>query len=551
MEKIRKFFNFIVENANAARNENNVPSLKIMSKIKIMSLIIERQISWNRIENVLPLELLEYINMNFNKITTNIHTPYDIIELEGHSSNILWVHEDDEDTGLYITGSTDKTARIWNVKLEKCIKILQHDDEVRLVYLSSILTLAITITNNGTLYLWNIGDFKLVKKTIINDYIYEIKNIGNRFIVFIAMNDYHVMDVCNMDNVTIIDKFSINFLPHKTIKCQVDNCYNIVLFNIENGSTIKLKGHRDKINDIIYLPRNNIVISCSDDNTIRFWDMESGSCSIIIDINKPLMIRIYSIKFLIIVSKISNNIFTYYIFDVSKKIVYHLATMFLPNITNNYEISGMEIGRSEYGITTVIVTLTCFYSNHRIWGILTFVTDVNDKIRNLSIHMSISEPIKLTNDIIVIQPRNNYLLILNLISNYTINFVPNDIDNVTFYHKNSKSQYFILGLTSGKCQLRRVSIDLTLEQYLMLSELQYHKKESTVMAYNEYYNKVLTSNKHMYIYTIQHYAKELYEILKRNGLKNRAKILYNKTINNLDIFELCELCKHNYLTICK
>jgi WD40 repeat protein len=50
----------------------------------------------------------------------------------------------------------------------------------------------------------------------------------------------------------------------------------IKLWNVENRVEIAtLKGHSKEINSICYSPDGKTIASCSDDNTIKFWDSKN------------------------------------------------------------------------------------------------------------------------------------------------------------------------------------------------------------------------------------------------------------------------------------
>jgi len=55
---------------------------------------------------------------------------------------------------------------------------------------------------------------------------------------------------------------------------------NVMVFNHETGKIVStLSGHTKKVNDVLYHPSGDVVISCSQDKTARVWKASSGSSS--------------------------------------------------------------------------------------------------------------------------------------------------------------------------------------------------------------------------------------------------------------------------------
>ncbi len=80
-----------------------------------------------------------------------------------------------------------------------------------------------------------------------------------------------------IDTGTYFDvAYSLKLITLNTIACGSNK--SIKIYNIGNGMCFKiLKGHVDFVNCLI-LTKGGILISGSDDKTIKFWDTNEGIC---------------------------------------------------------------------------------------------------------------------------------------------------------------------------------------------------------------------------------------------------------------------------------
>ena len=151
-----------------------------------------------------------------------------------------------------------------------------NDNNQNIFFINEIdrndLTLFIDLKyNNSILSLFNNNEIVIKDQVIDKNYIIKIKNIS--FIYEIETMKY--LAITHFDD--IIDIFDLNLMIMKA----------------------KLLGHKKIINDIKELiPLNNSnykskLISCSDDNTIRIWDLIRFDCDLIINLeNQGLLYKI-------------------------------------------------------------------------------------------------------------------------------------------------------------------------------------------------------------------------------------------------------------------
>jgi WD40 repeat protein len=500
---------------------------------------------------ILPSELIKYINEDYVHLIEIVDTPFGTIELRGHNMDITDIYEDDDSDCLFITGSKDRTARIWNTNEKKCIAILEHENDVCVVFLKSSLFLAITATTDNMVCFWDIKKIVLINKIKMEYNVHKICIVENRFVILYTKYNHCVYDLWKERSIRNTYNFTMYISPysidekHVTIDCN----NNIILKDINDIFVAKFIGHRDKINDIIYLSEHNKMISCSDDNTVKIWDTKTYLCCDTIYFMCPQKIRSICNNVFMVVCRTFDDFITYYLYNITKKHTYHLTTLYLQNITNrNYNILNVDFNTSKHFVI-ITMELCSSVDNSNIYVISILNSSVKRKIAKII--MSKSKPTYVTNNILIIQSNDGFLLILDL-DNDSLSKLKNLDGNITFYNKQSKSQYLMLGFESGKCLLNKISTSLTLEQFLLLFDLESCKKANKILPYIGSYDKLLFSilneNKCLFVYLIKKYLKELCNYLERCGFDTKS---INSSNRKIDFIEFCNLCNYEYFVVCE
>lgn len=166
---------------------------------------------------------------------------YNVLTLRGHSDGVMCVQFCDI-LKIVITGSFDKTVRVWDLETGKeirqllghsrCVRALQFDD-------AKLVTGAM----DNTLKIWNYHTGQCIRTL-----------------------EGHTGGV-----------LSLHFLDSRIMASgSTDN--TIRVWNFEAGECCTLLGHTEWVNSVRICYDGNTLVSSSDDATVRLWDLQSRSC---------------------------------------------------------------------------------------------------------------------------------------------------------------------------------------------------------------------------------------------------------------------------------
>jgi WD40 repeat protein len=139
--------------------------------------------------------------------------------------------------GYIITGSADKTIRIWSLSLYQCFKTLQgHSDNVTCLEIYS-KDLLLSGSTDKTIRIWSIESGNCLNKIINDSRIRCLKLLPNNLLI------------------------SGNNIYLKIWKIDESKSISFVKF---------IEGHMDTIFDVKLMQNLNLV-SCSGDGCIKLW----------------------------------------------------------------------------------------------------------------------------------------------------------------------------------------------------------------------------------------------------------------------------------------
>ena len=268
------------------------PSINLFSNFIInekLKTFYDNYKNYNKNKNI--LEKISFLNSFFlNNFIIKKKLIYPeivcIATCKGHTSSIDCIIQLFD--GRIATGSSDGTVKIWdekNYKLLKTLKIDSHQEDPIYSIHQMKNSLLIYGTESGNFYIWDINSYQITT-FIRNSHLRSIwgfMNVGKNKIVSISEDE--TIKVWNIYNFKLIKSININegmILSEWTAEDGnlITGCENgkILIWDMNNYSCIKtLKGHDSGVDYIIQLNDYRIV-SGAQDMKLKIWDYFTGQC---------------------------------------------------------------------------------------------------------------------------------------------------------------------------------------------------------------------------------------------------------------------------------
>jgi WD40 repeat protein len=182
--------------------------------------------------------------------------------LEGHQGRV-WAVAFSPQGQLLASGGDDQTIRLWHLGSDRCLKILQErSGQIRKVEFSSDGNRLATNNGDNTVKIWDVS--QLYSKSSSKDFTLSVPRL-------ITLKG-HTARV-----------YAIAFLPDSDHLITGSEDQTIRLWNITTGECLKLfEGHSRYVLSIAATPTvyqgTPLIASGSTDQTIKLWDLETGEC---------------------------------------------------------------------------------------------------------------------------------------------------------------------------------------------------------------------------------------------------------------------------------
>ena len=193
----------------------------------------------------------------------------------------------DEKSNRLISGSVDRSIKIWSLETGECLKTLQdHRDWVTCILIISNNRF-ISSSVDKTIKIWNINSYECLNTLKNKNGIYSLCSISNNQIACGCLNGTIV--IWNLDKSKKVKTFKAHndWIPSliladktKLISCSAEKDIKIKIWSLNHNNNYEclnvFQNHADRISFLDLTLNDCNLVSCSDDKSMKIWEIETG-----------------------------------------------------------------------------------------------------------------------------------------------------------------------------------------------------------------------------------------------------------------------------------
>ncbi len=209
-----------------------------------------------------------------------------ILTLEGHKDGVNAVIFT-PDNKYIITGSSDKTIKVWDIKTGKEKKTLTgHGDYITSLSITRDGKYLASSSWDGTVLIWSLKKWKILttlegKFSYINsvafsptDKIIAFGGTDKKIFIF----DYMLGELVQTLEGHTDTINAVTFSPDGSLIASGGSDQTIRLWDVRTGNLIKtINGHKDIVKSLVFSPDGKFLVSGSWDGTIKVWNVKTGT----------------------------------------------------------------------------------------------------------------------------------------------------------------------------------------------------------------------------------------------------------------------------------
>jgi WD40 repeat protein len=222
---------------------------------------------------------------HYTALLQDLKTGKEVKRFEGHAQQISSLASS-PNARYVLTGSWDKTARLWNVETGKEVKRFEgHADRISSVAFSPDGRYVLTGSGDKTARLWDVETGKEVKR--FQGHANGISSVAfspdGRYVL--TGSEDKTARLWDIETGKEVRKFKghadwilcVAFSPDGRYVLTGSGDKTARLWDRKTGKEVRrFEGHADRISSVAFSPDDRYVLTGSGDKTARLWDVETG-----------------------------------------------------------------------------------------------------------------------------------------------------------------------------------------------------------------------------------------------------------------------------------
>ena len=209
---------------------------------------------------------------------------------KGHTAGVNAVGVTPDGKNI-ISGSSDKTLRLWDLDSGECIRIFEgHEEDVKTLAILPDGNSFISGSKDCTLRLWDLSSGECLK--IFDDHSDDVNAVvvtpdGKSVVSGSSDCSLRLWDLHTGKCMRTYDEHpacnQMHYLNRLIRSSNYEFAYHDYLVNLAHDVTYdsencRFFGHADSVRSVTVTPNGKYIISGSNDNTLRLWNLRTGKC---------------------------------------------------------------------------------------------------------------------------------------------------------------------------------------------------------------------------------------------------------------------------------
>ena len=199
------------------------------------------------------------------------------------------------DARLAVSGSTDKTLRVWEVATGLCLRTLQaHTDGVHAVSITPDARLAVSGSTDSTLRVWEVATGRCLRT--LEGHRKDVRSVrltpDGRLAVSWSLDEtLRVWEVATGRCLRMVEVLSrpvcaVSITPDARLAVSGSTDSTLRVWEVATGRCLRtLEGHRKDVRSVRLTPDGRLAVSWSLDETLRIWEVATGRCLRTLDVH--------------------------------------------------------------------------------------------------------------------------------------------------------------------------------------------------------------------------------------------------------------------------
>ncbi len=193
------------------------------------------------------------------------------------------------DGNRVLTGSSDKTVRLWDVETGRCLRMLEdHSGYVRCVVWSADQRRALSSSDDTTVRLWDVKTGRCLR--VLEGHTGTVQSVAwstdNRALSGsgVAEMTVRLWDVETGHCLRVLEGHtkgvhSVAWSADQRRALSGSQDHTVRLWDVEMGHCLRVfEGHTQIVRSVAWSADQHYALSGSDDKSVRLWDVETGHC---------------------------------------------------------------------------------------------------------------------------------------------------------------------------------------------------------------------------------------------------------------------------------